>query len=140
VPVARAMIREFATLAPNDTLGTAAKRTLEGFQDDFPVVTDRSVVSVLPRNELLSGLAEAGTEGHVEDFMRTDFATAEPDEMVEVVFERLKGEATPVLPVVHGHELVGLLTSSNVAELVMIREAVRKRKVSSLPVAAERTE
>jgi Zn-dependent protease len=106
VPVSRTMIREFASLAPEDTLGDAARRTLDGFQEDFPVVTDGKVVGVLPRTELLTGLSEAGLDGHVEDFMRTDFATAEPEEMVELVFERLKDKACPVLPVIQNNHLI----------------------------------
>ena len=34
----------------------------------------------------------------------------------------------PVMPVVDGEDLVGLLTVENVGELVMIREAVRARR------------
>lgn len=132
VPVSGTMIREFATLSPDDNLGTAARKTLDGFQEDFPVVVDIAVVGVLPRSELLGGLSEAGLEGHVEDFMRTDLA--------EVVFERLKGGACPVLPVIQNTHLIGLRTAGNVAEMVMIREAVRGRRVPSMPVAAERAE
>jgi predicted transcriptional regulator len=137
VPVILAMIRNYATLAPDDTLGTAAKRTLDGFQYDFPVVVDGMVVGNLPRTEFFMGLTEAGMDGHVEDFMRTDFAAVEPDEMVELVFERLKDGACPVLPVIQGNQLLGLLTMQNVAELVTIREAVRGRKVPTLalPIA-----
>ena len=137
VPVERAMIREFAALAPDDTLAAAARRVLDGFQHDFPVVADGKVVGVLPRDALLVGLAEAGAGGRVGDFMRTDFRTADPREMVEPVVERLKDGCCPVLPVVRDGELVGLLTPDNVAELVMIREAVRGREVSTLPAPVE---
>lgn len=138
VPVERAMVREFATLAPDDTLRVAANRVLDGFQQDFPVVADGSVTGILPRDALLTGLAQAGPDGRVADFMRTDFRTAEPREMVEPVLERLKDGCCPVLPVLRDGTLVGLLTPDNISELVMIREAVRGRSIPSRPVVAER--
>lgn len=137
VPVARAMIREFITLAPDDTLGLAAGRTLDGFQYDFPVVAGEGVVGVLPQAQLLVGLAEAGPKGRVGDFMRTNFATAEPDEMMELVLERLKSGECAVLPVIKNGRLIGLLTGGNVAELVMIREAVRGSHGSSTAATSE---
>lgn len=68
--------------------------------------------------------------------MRTDFGTAEPDEMVELVFERLRDGKCPILPVIQNNHLIGLLTAENVAELVTIREAVRSRKMPTLPLSA----
>ncbi len=137
VPVERAMVREFAALAPDDTLRVAANRVLDGFQQDFPVVADGSVAGILPRDALLAGLSRDGPDGRVADYMRTDFRTAEPGEMVEPVLERLKDGCCPVLPVLRDGKLVGLLTPDNISELVMIREAVRGRSVPSRPVVAE---
>jgi len=42
-----------------------------------------------------------------------------------------------VLPVVRDGQLVGLLMPENVADLVMIREAIRGREVPALPVPVE---
>jgi Zn-dependent protease/predicted transcriptional regulator len=131
VPVERAMIRRFATLAPDDTLTAAARRVIDGFQHDFPVVADGKIVGVV------AGLAEAGPDGLVQDVMRTDFQTADPREMVEPTIERLKSDGCPVLPVLRDGELVGLLTPENIAELVMIREAVRGRQVPAMPAPVE---
>jgi Zn-dependent protease/CBS domain-containing protein len=137
VPVGRAMVREFAALAPDAPLAEAARRALDGFQQDFPVVDGGKLVGILSRDALLRGLTEAGPDGRVGGFVRTDFATADPREMMEPAFERLRGGECPVLPVLRGGELVGLLTQENVAELVLIREAVRGRDVPALPPAVE---
>lgn len=129
VPVRRAMIREFAVLSPTDTLADAARKTLDGFQTEYPVVVDGQIVGILTRNELIQGLTESGPNVPVANYMRTDFTITDPDEMVERVFERLKEGDSAVLPVVDHGQLVGLLTASNVAELVMFREALRNRAV-----------
>lgn len=137
VPVARAMIREFASLAPDDTLAVAARRVLDGFQHDFPVVAEGKIVGILPRNELLAALAETGPNEPVADVMRTDFKTADPYELVEAVVDRLKDGSCPVVPVVRDGALVGLLTPDNIAEMVLIREAVKGREVPTLPTPIE---
>jgi Zn-dependent protease/CBS domain-containing protein len=130
IPVRRAMVREFATLTTDDPLRVAAGKVLDGFQHDFPVVADGAVVGILTADNLLTGLTQAGPDGRVADFMRTDFKTADPYEMVEPAMERLKDGCCPVLPVIEKGTLVGLLTPENVSELVMIREAVRGRSVT----------
>jgi len=137
VPVERAMIHQFAALAPDDTLGAAARRATDGFQHDFPVVAGGAVVGVLPRSELLAGLTGAGPDGRVDEFMQTAFATADPREMVEFVVDRLKAADCPVMPVVKDGKLVGLLTPENIAEMVMVREAVRGRQVPTLPTPVQ---
>jgi Zn-dependent protease len=139
IPVGHAMIREFTTLVPDDTLATASRRILDGFQADFPVVADGKVIGILTRDAVLQGLSEAGPQGRVERFMRTDFETVGPRVMMEPVLEKLKAGCCAVLPVLHNGELVGLVTPENVSELVMIREAVRGRTVASEPVPVERT-
>jgi Zn-dependent protease/predicted transcriptional regulator len=139
IPVGHAMIREFTTLVPDDTLATASRRILDGFQADFPIVAGGKVVGILTRDAVLQGLSEAGPQGRVEPFMRTDFETVGPREMMEPVLEKLKTGCCAVLPVLDNGELVGLVTPENVSELVMIREAVRGRTVASEPVPVERT-
>lgn len=137
VPVSRAMIREFATLSPDDTLAAATRHVLDGFQHDFPVVEGGKVIGILSRDALLAALAESGPHGRISDVMATDFKTADPREMLEFVVQRLKEGSCPVVPVIRDGELVGLLTLDNVVELVMIREAVKGREVPSLPAPAE---
>jgi predicted transcriptional regulator len=132
VPVGRAMIREFTALAPDSSLGDAARRVIDGFQQDFPVTDSGNVVGILPQDALLRGLAEAGLEGRVGEFMRTDFEVADPRDMVEPAFQKLRTGSCTVLPVLRDGQLVGLLTPDNVVELVMIREAVRGRNASDV--------
>ncbi len=127
LPVRRAMIREFTTLAPTDTLRTAADHIVRGYQADFPVVEDGKVVGILTLQDLLSGLSSAGLDASVREFMRTDFQSATPREPLDRALSRLREGECPVMPVVDGERVVGLLTVENVGELVMIREAVRTR-------------
>jgi Zn-dependent protease len=129
LPVSAALIRDFVALAPTDNLRSAARHVLNGFQQDFPIVQDGRVIGVLPRADLLNGLADRGPDAPVTEVMRTDFRTTRPDEMLERALERLQGAECPVLPVLDDDRLVGLLTPENIGELIMIREAMARRPV-----------
>jgi CBS domain-containing protein len=61
----------------------------------------------------------------VGELMRREFPVAAPDEPVEHALARLKTAGTQALPVVRGRELLGVLTSENVSEFIMLRAALR---------------
>jgi Zn-dependent protease/predicted transcriptional regulator len=126
VPVQRAMITDFRSLAPEDPLGRAVQHVLAGFQEDFPVVEGTRVAGVLTRADLLKALAERGTEARVGDVMQRDFGTADPRDMLDAVLGRL--QQRQMLPVLSNGQLVGLLTTSNLGELLLVEDALRKSR------------
>ncbi len=134
IPVQRAMITDLRTLAPQDQLDQAVRHILEGFQTDFPVMEGGHVVGVLTRTDLLTALAQHGQSVPVSSVMQTKFLTAAPTEMLEGTFARLRAcEGCSSVPVVEGDRLVGLLTTDNITELLMIRQALsaaRERRVN----------
>lgn len=123
VELTRLMITDVHTLAPNDTLARAAQLTIEGFQQDFPVVDAGTLVGMLTRRDLVRALADGGSTRPVASAMRRDYPTAEVDDPVENVLHRLSALGAAALPVVRGRELMGLLTMENVSEFVMFRTA-----------------
>jgi CBS domain-containing protein len=125
IPVMRAMISDFRALHPDDPLERAVEYVLAGFQQDFPVVEDGRLVGVLTRNDLAAALGRLGPESRVGDVMQRDFATTDPREMLQTAFARLQGGGCHTLPVVEECRLQGLLTADNLAEVLMIQEALR---------------
>lgn len=127
VPVSRAMMTDFRTVSADSPLREAIELVLMGAQQDFPVVgsTDDKIVGVLTRDQLVAALNARGPSGLVRDTMTTDFETADTREMLDSVFLCLQTASSPALPVFHDGRLVGLLTSENVAEYVMIRGALK---------------
>jgi Zn-dependent protease/predicted transcriptional regulator len=134
VPLSQVMITDVRTLAPTDRLRRAMELTLAGFQQDFPVVEDGGVVGVLTRQQLVRGLAERGPDALVEMAMGREFEIAAPDEPVEEALSRLKSCACHAMPVVRGRELLGVLTTENVGEFIMLRSALRGAKTAGMPV------
>ncbi|MBI4526774.1 MAG: site-2 protease family protein [Deltaproteobacteria bacterium] len=128
IPVARAMVTDFRTLTPRDSLARAVALVLTGAQQDFPVVEDRRVLGVLTRGDLLIGLARRGQETPVVDVMRREFQTVDSSETLETAFARLQTCECHTLPVVHSGQLVGLITMDNVGEFVAIQAALVQRR------------
>lgn len=124
IPVSRAMITDFQTLAENDTLDVAVSRILAGSQQDFPVLDDGRVVGVLTRDALLKALTRDGVSAGVGAVMRRDIRQVDANDMLEMAFANLQTCDCHTLPVHRNGRLVGLLTADNVGEFLMIQAAV----------------
>jgi Zn-dependent protease/CBS domain-containing protein len=133
VSVGHVMITDVRTLSPQDPLERAVRFVLDGFQQDFPVVAGGEVVGVLTRAMLLRALAERGPAAPVDDVMQRDFRSASPDEPVEEVLSRLETCGCHAMPVVRGRELLGVLTTENVGEFVMVQTALRGARLKYAP-------
>jgi Zn-dependent protease/predicted transcriptional regulator len=125
VPVERVMMTDVRTLAPADPLERAVRFVLGGFQQDFPVVEEGRVVGVLTRAGLLRALGQHGESATVASAMHRDFQAASPDDPIEEVLARLQTCGCHTMPVVRGGTLLGLLSTENVGEFVMVEAALR---------------
>jgi Zn-dependent protease len=136
VPVRDAMLTEYYTLMPYDTLGRAADLLLAGSQHDFPIVSphDGGFEGLLTRSELMAGLAEAGREARVADHAKTRIPRVEAASPLVSAVARLREGQGPCLQVVDNGETVGLLTLENVGEFLMVRAALAEN--GNAPAAA----
>jgi Zn-dependent protease len=124
IPVSRAMQTNFTTLTVQDNLARAIELVLAGSQHDFPVLDGDRVAGVLERDTLIKVLATAGQGGAVAEVMRRDLPQVDSHEMVESALGRLEEAHAKTLPVTHAGRLLGLITSENITELMMIRTAL----------------
>ena len=121
VPVAAVMVRRFAAVDPDDTLGAVLGYARQAFQRDFPVVVGGRVVGLLTREDLQQGLDELGVHARVFQVMRREFPTVGPDEPAERGLSLLVAGA-PIVPVVAYGQLAGLLTPEHLSEFVALRD------------------
>lgn len=133
IPVQNAMLTEFKTLQPLDTLKQAVEHILAGTQQDFPVVNEKRVVGILTRSDLLTALSRHSESSRVEEVMRRDFETVHPNDMLETASLRLQACGCSVFPVIQDDQLVGLLTMENIGEFLMIKSAIRNRSFLKNP-------
>jgi Zn-dependent protease/CBS domain-containing protein len=133
IPLRRAMITDFRSLAPEETLGRAVDLVLSGAQQDFPVVSAGRIDGILTRADLLVALRQRGDQIAVADVMRRDFLTADAAEMLEPVSLRLQECQCHTIPVTSRGQLVGLVTMENIGELLMVQNALGGRNLRPLP-------
>jgi Zn-dependent protease/CBS domain-containing protein len=124
IPVRRAMLTNFQSLSPRDPLSRAVELILSGSQTDFPVVEGNAVVGVLTRSDILSALSRNGQAVPISDVMRRDIQTVDSNDMLEPAFIRLQTCGCHTMPVTHLGQLVGLLTTDNIGEFLMIQSAL----------------
>ena len=134
IPIVRAMQTNFKVLSPSDTLARVVELILSGSQRDFPVVQDgNNVVGILDRDTFISALAKSGQSTLVAEVMHHNVPDIDSHNMVELALTRLQESGSKTLPVTHGGKLVGLITSENITEFLMIRSALKTaRRASSI--------
>ncbi|MEW4568207.1 site-2 protease family protein [Tautonia sp. JC769] len=137
-----AMLTDYQTLSPDDSLGHAAELLLAGSQQDFPVVEDddrHRPIGVLTRSSLMDGLSKAGRDGRVADFAQPTLGTIALDSPLVPALARLREGEGPCLQVVDGMgRPIGLLTLENISEYVMVRTALRNATPQPAPSGASR--
>lgn len=131
VPVQDAMIREFRALQPNDSLGVAADALLASLQQDFPVIDQGRYVGMLRRSDLVGGLQETGRELSVSDVMSRECPTVSEQDMLEAVMLEMQAASCQSVAVIRDDEVVGLVDTDNIGELMMIRASVYQRRAAT---------
>jgi len=129
--VGRAMLTDFQVLSPDNSLVHAIELTLAGSQKEFPVLQGDKVVGILTQDELLKGLQEAGENSPVRDWMEQNVQTAELDEPLQKVLERLQRCRCPLLAVTDAGHLVGIVNLDNIMELIKIQTALQDQSAQN---------
>ena len=132
IPVSRAMLRSFDTLAPTDPLSRPVELLLAGSQQDFPVTAGGKVIGILTREDLVRALHEHRENLLVSYVMRKEFQVIDANQMLESISQQLQLEGQKILPVMHNDQLVGLVTLENIGEFMMIQSALKARRAAGL--------
>jgi Zn-dependent protease/CBS domain-containing protein len=125
IPVTHAMQTHFETLSPSDRLDRVVNLILAGSQQDFPVVEEGKFLGVLTRDDFIRALSQNGQTTPVADVIRRNVPSVDSHEMVEMALMRLQESGAKTLPVMHAGRFVGLVTSENITEFLMIRSALK---------------
>ena len=126
--VGHAMLTNFRTLHPNDSLALPVELIFESSHQDFPVVSNGHLVGVLTLGDLLAGLAKRDPNLRVTDVMRRDFRVAGSDERLEVALARLQDSECRTLPVTRSGQLVGLVTKDRLGKFLLIQATLGEAK------------
>ncbi|MEA2723381.1 MAG: hypothetical protein QOH59_1152 [Gemmatimonadales bacterium] len=123
--VSQMMVTNFRAIPIYATLADAVDLLLSGEQREFPVVDNNGrIEGILTRDNLIRGLSTLGPGGRVSEAMTPGVPVVLPTLSFRDALERLRSSRLPALPVVDpAGALVGLLTSDNIADLLMVQRA-----------------
>ena len=129
IPVSSAMVTRFDTLNCRATLDQAVDALLGSSQHEFPVLDDNGgYAGLLTKHDLLVALRKAGSETPVSDVMITGLPTLVPQMSLEHAFSKIREANVSALPVFdNAGALIGLFTTENVSELIMVQSALAKK-------------
>ncbi|MEX2526146.1 MAG: site-2 protease family protein [Gemmatimonadota bacterium] len=121
-----AMVTEFLTLPLDARLDRAVDALLRTSQHEFPVVDPMgAVVGILTRDHMIRELKSGGLETPLASVMLQNVRPVHVDGDFREAHLRMRESGCPAVPVVDSMgRLVGLITTENVGELMMIRSAL----------------
>ena len=120
IPARAAMITDFHTLEHGNTVRDAANLLLSTSQQDFPVMHNGAVVGMLDRNLLLRAIANDGPEAYVAGVMDREFMELTPNEDLAELLPVMARAGRCALVIDQG-KLLGLLTTENLSEFLLLR-------------------
>lgn len=122
-PVRAAMITDFRTLEHGQTIRDAGDLLLKTSQHDFPVMAGTTVAGLLTRATLVRAMMTDGPDSYIAGVMDRDFQRAAPDSLLSEALPNITGPDRCVLVLDGNDQLVGMLTSENVSEFILLRQA-----------------
>jgi CBS domain-containing protein len=120
IPVRAAMMTEYHTLPHGSTIRDAANLLLSTSQQDFPVMLGDQVIGLLARTALLRGMALEGPQAYIAGFMEREFNSLPPDQDLAEVLPMMAHAGACALVMQDG-QLLGLLTSENLSQFLLLR-------------------
>ena len=124
IRVEDAMVTVIETLPPGATMADAVEALVRTSQKEFPVVDHAGYPhGLMTRDVLIPALAQGSSREPVESYMLREVPTIRTHAPLDDGMKLLMETRAPALFVLDraGH-LVGLLTSENIGEMVMVRE------------------
>ena len=128
ISVDQVMLRDFKTLATDESLHRAAEFTLSGSQKDFPVVSGGILEGVLRQTDLITALSIKDAQATVASIVRKDASTVESTDMLDTVITKLSECRCDLLPVIREGKLVGVVTPDNLGAFMRLREAATNER------------
>ncbi|HEX8310966.1 MAG TPA: site-2 protease family protein [Chthoniobacteraceae bacterium] len=128
--VATAMVTQYQALPVSATCNEAVEALLRTSQHDFPIIDEADqVCGVLTRDDLIVALRKSGPETPVADVMRVDVPSVHYAMHFDRAFAVMQESGSPALPVLDSAgRLIGLFTTENVGELMMVKSALDKNR------------
>jgi Zn-dependent protease/CBS domain-containing protein len=122
-PVEAAMITDLRTLQHGQSIREAGELLLATSQHDFPVMHGDSVIGLLTQSALVRATLSEGPDAYVSSAMDREFKRFPPELPLSEAMTQLSGPAACALVMDEENRLRGMLTSENLSEFILLRQA-----------------
>ena len=128
INIRQAMLRQFHTLSPQDTLAHVVELVLQGGQHDFPVHDGERYIGVLAHRDLLQALVDHGATAPVSAAVLSRIGVADINEPLQNIVKNMQEEAILTVIITEQGKASGLVTLENVLELFSIQSAMLQHR------------
>ena len=119
-----AMMTNFVTLTPADTVKDAADKLLSGSDQDLIVIDNDRAIGVMTRLLIIDSLRGNGQTTAVVDVMNRDFATVQISDRLTDVYLNAQQKPGAFYPVLEKNQFRGVIDLTNINEFVAIRASL----------------
>ncbi len=120
IPVAMAMNRSFAPVAPEQPLADAARTLVATGQREVPIVDHGAPVGVLTHADIATAIAQAGPNATIAAVPHHEALAVAPDTRLDDVLEQMSRSPNAIAVVVDHGETVGVLTAEQLHTFVAL--------------------
>lgn len=131
-----AMATGFRQFETTTTLAEAARWLLAEHQQDFPVVERGQIVGALHRRDLIAALTRHPLGTSIGPYIDRQLQFVGPELSLEKAYAVMQECGTSLLPVLFDGRVVGVLTTENVEEWLMVRSALDQRNQEATAAAS----
>lgn len=119
-PVRLAMLTDFHTVSPDETIGQVLERICHSLQQDFPVMEKDEMVGILTREAIFSTLHKHEKSAWVKDIMQKDFISTTEDAPLSDIYKTMTIHNLSMIPVMKEKKLKGMINLEQIGKYHMI--------------------
>jgi Zn-dependent protease/CBS domain-containing protein len=120
-----AMITDFLTLDPGETLEHAAEKLLHHHEDGFVVAVNSRLEGVLTSNDIIQGLSRYDKKTNVREIMTAQPETVGTDTSLQEVFQMMQQRKISIVPVIKNGRIRGILDKDNIHQFILVKNAIQ---------------
>lgn len=121
-----AMITDYLTLEPEETLENAADKMLHHHENGFVIAVKDRLEGILTSNDIIQGLSNNDRETPVREIMKADYETVGPDTSLQEVFQLIQIKKFSIVPVVKNGRIKGILDKDNIQQFILVKNAMNE--------------
>lgn len=112
------MSHDVETVTSEENVETAYQKMRNNHIRHLVVMRGHTVAGVLSERDV-NGLSQREREGlRIQDIMESHVVTAEPDTTIREAANLMRGRTIGCLPVLEDHQLVGIITTTDILDLL----------------------